>query len=392
MTENKYFLPPKLARMQVMNRYIQDLKAETGYYWGWIANKLAENIDCEDVWEMLRFDERVADCASHSALKACGRQVEVICDLPPLRRLLELQTSNIKNYLKGRKALLEKSMVYGAGIARKEFEDVEDFELGVSWHLIKKLKEVDIRRLRLERETPKMPPYWTLWHPLYDQYVILEDRAKSPDVIMGGALQDFIWLINDFEESEAYFMGKGHILTQLIYLKNELKKNWAELAGYWSKPFILAKMNMEAVNMDANMDGINNIQEAIEIARRAFNKRRVEDNIILMDIKEDIVIKEMGSIGDNIIEGFIEWIDKAIDRLFYSSTLTTNTDGKGSYALSDTHKEEADHNVFFNNSILCEALKYQLYLDTVYRNQKQLRYLGVDVNRITVNDFKIRLV
>jgi len=96
--------------------------------------------------------------------------------------------------------------------------------------------------------------------------------------------------------------------------------------------------------------------------------------------------------GNNIIEGFLDWIDKAIDRLFYSSTLTTNTDGKGSYALSDTHKEEADQNVFFNNSILCEALKYQLYLDVVYRNQKQLGFLGIDVSKITINDFKIRLV
>lgn len=386
-------LPPRAARMQIINNYIQKLRADTGYYWGWITNSLSADIDCEDVYEMLGYDERVADCLSHTALKSCGWEVEIKSHIPAIQHLLNKQTTNIKDFIHARKSLLEKAILYGVGILRKKYRDVQDFELGVTWSLINDLEEVSVRRLMLERAGIGKIPYWTIWHPTYDKYIILEDRAKVPNICSGAALQDYIWMMYSHEEAEAYFMGFGQILTQLIYLKNELKKNWAELAGFWSKPFILPKFNMAALNMDATMSGISTINGAINAAKDAFNSRKISDNIIMCDVKEDITIKEMGAMGNNIIEGFLEWIDKAIDRLFYSSTLTTSAgDGSSSYALGEVHANEANHNFMYNRKRLAENIKYQLYLDTIYRNQKQLMQLGVDVHRVTINDFSLKLV
>ena len=71
-------IPPRKARYQGINTYIGDLRREIGLYYGWIRNYLATNQDGDDIYETLRYDETVATCSSHAALRACGKKINIV--------------------------------------------------------------------------------------------------------------------------------------------------------------------------------------------------------------------------------------------------------------------------------------------------------------------------
>jgi hypothetical protein len=378
----------RIAKMQIIPTYISDLKSITGYHAGWVENRAANAAIC-DGYEMLKNDAEVAHGMHYMSLQACGEKVIIETKNEPLKKVVNWMLSKIHNFVHVRKSIAYSSLLFGLGIMKKTYTPVSK---GLIWEVSRCIQEIDVRRFRIEYNMDnKTEQYWTYWHPKYDAYVVLEDRQVCPDAEI--AVQDFVWSWHEFEETSPYFRGFGEVLYPLVAIKQKLLANWTDLCEAWARPFLVGLMDIQAGTINSSAghtlnEKVTNVLDAFEQAR----KRRA----IVIDSRDKLEYKEMGNVGNNILQEFLKYIDSKISMLIIGSELATSMPkASGSYALGKIHESVTSAIIGYNRQRLAEALKRDVIDDFVIRNKENFFVLGIDTDttdmRVIITTFEEQL-
>lgn len=367
-----------LAKIQLIPNYVAELRTQTGYYLQWIPNEYADQVSADNFYEVLRKDVEIARCLHLLSLMTAGETTTVECDDERLAELSTFILRQIKDFIHARKSLVEKAVLFGCGIQRKYYRRV--FYQDRYWQMPYRLAEVDRRRLRIERdEEDKTVLYWTIWCPKIDQYIMLEDRSINANAPDGCGVQDYVWYMHMAEEMSPYFEGFGETLYTLAYIKSKVVQYWADLCESWSKPFLVAQVDLMKATIDATLGttGFPTAESRVNALIETFEKCRGR-HIAVVDAGDKLQWFEHGSTGANIIRELLEYCDKKIQLLILGAELSTTAGGVGSYALGAVHKAQTDTVVIYNRLRLAEVLVDDLLYDFYYRNQGQLRSLDIE--------------
>jgi len=380
-----------LARIQITSNYVSTLRSETGYYIGYIPNEFADQMGADGYSEIIRKDLEIKRCINLLSLMAAGESVKIETKNPKYKELAEFALSNVEDFLHARKSLIEKGVLFGLGIQRKYYEK-EKYH-GLQWEVCTKMQEVDRRRMRIERDDEdKNKLYWTIWCPIRDAYIILEDRADNPKAAPGCAVQDYSWYIHEHEETSPYFEGLGDALYNWAYIKSKVVQYWADLSESWAKPFltIMVDAATAAFNAALGSGSVTSTQRVRDLLD-TFEKARAR-HMAVIDKSDQIEFHEHGSAGNNIIRELLEYCDKAFNLLILGAELTTSTPSIGSYALGTVHKQSTDTIINYNRMRLCGgSIKKDLIYDFFYRNIPQVRALGLTIPRRNEISVKIEV-
>lgn len=373
----------KAARMQFVSNYIGDLRSQIGLYIGYIPNEYADQPSADNFYTTIEMDKEIARCSHLLSLMAAGERIKIKHDNKILTRLVSNAFREINDFLHARKSLIEKSVVFGLGIQKKHYETVEweDFP-GMRWQVCTEMKEVDRRRLRIERDTnARNKQYWTIWQPQFDAYQVIEDRAENPNAPL--ALQDYAFLYHTTEELYPYFRGFGDVLYDLAAIKTNCMTYWGNLAESWSQPFLTIFANLMKGSFNASSGtGFPTENERKNAILEESKKWRARHVAIFGDSSEKLEWNEHGNSGSNIIRELVEYCDKKIQLIFCGTELSTGAGGgQGSYALGAVHKQEFDTIIQYNRSRLCEVLAVDIAYDFLLRNRWNLYELGIRLPR-----------
>lgn len=365
-----------LARIQIIPRYVSDLRTKTGYYLGYVPTEYADQPEQDGFYPTLRRDPEIFRCLHLLSLMTAGESVCVECDDPACAEACRFALSGVHDFVHARKSLVEKAVLFGLGIQRKYYERA-DFR-GVPLVRVHHLAEVDRRRMRLERDEDERDRLrWSIWHPKADQYVLIEDRSENPDAQMGCAVQDYWWHWHMTEESYPYHEGLGETLYPLAYIKAKAMQYWGDLAESWSKPFLAVTIDTMKAAISANLgSGFPTAAERIENILSTFEKTRAR-HMAVLDSADKLDFHEHGSSGSNIIGDLVAYCDRKIQLMVLGAELTTTTAGVGSYALGAVHKVQTDTVVQYSRLRLAETIREDLLLDFFYRNFRGLKRLGI---------------
>lgn len=369
----------ELARIQFISNYIGDLRAQTGYYIGYIPNAYADQPSADNFYEIIGKDPIIKHCSHLLSLMAAGERIKIKHKNPNLVKIVSNMLRGVHDFLHARKSLIEKGMVFGLGIQQKHFRLVEweDFPY-LKWIVPSRLSEVDRRRLRIERDVDdRNEQYWTIYSPKYDQYQVMVDRNNDEDS-ESLAVQDFLWYVHEYEELSPYFQGFGDILYPLAYIKNKAWQYWADLCESWSKPFLLAQIDVMRGVYDAIAgNGMVTESERKEKIIQEMETWRAR-HVAIADKNDVIQWHEHGSSGTNVISQLMDECNKQIKLIFFGTELSTGTgQGQGSYALGAVHKEASDTIITYNRTRLAETIQLDLIHDFLWRNRKNLEILGI---------------
>lgn len=373
------------ARIQIIPKYVADLRQVTGLYLGYIENTLADN--AENYYELIKDDSAVAHAMHLLSLMVAGEYFEIKSENKLLAEIITFALKNLKDFTHARKSLVSGAVLFGLGIMKKTWKSVE--YKGLCWTVPDRLKEIDRRRMRIERcPENRNIMYWTIWDPKIDSYVILEDRAKVPKAQI--AVQDYIWFIHEHEEMAPYFRGMGEILFKLVYIKDKILNYWADLCESWAKPFLVAIMDAAAGAVTAALGGgMATATERTNKMIEVFEKMRAR-HVGVIDKKDKIEIHERGSIGNNILQQFLDYLDKKIELLILGAELTTSAPSVGSYALGQLHRGATQSIVAYNRTRLEEVLEQELIWEFLYKNRINLFALGMKFPKMTEYSLEIR--
>lgn len=355
-----------LGRLQHVDTYIGDLRQQMGYWMGWIPNTYADQPSADGFYEILRKDMEVKRCSNLISLMAAGEIIKVTHPDPRVCKLAVNFLSGIREFLHARKSLIEKGIVFGLGVQKKVYDHrcMKGFQ--GNWKVVRELREVDRRRLRIERDPETKQTYWTLWTPEYNAYVVLEDLAINPKAPY--TVQNYMWYIQEYEELAPYFEGYGDVLYPLIWLKRNVIQYWGDLCESWAKPFLSILVDVMKATMDNDIGGtFNTIEARREELIKVFEKARAR-HVAVIDKNEKLEFHEQGSVGSNILKEFVEYVDKKVNLLFFGTDLATTAGKTGSYALGHIHKEAEDILVLYNRDRLADVIKYDLLVDFFWRN------------------------
>jgi hypothetical protein len=368
------------ARMQFYDKYISDLKARTGYYIGYIPNSYADEASRSNMYELIEGDIEVKRCSNLMAILVAGEGVDIITENSILHDILLYLLNKNKNYDLAVKSLIEKSLLYGLGIQQKKYEKINYLRYPqLEWDVVTQLNEVDRRRLRIERSTEdKTDIYWTIWSPIHDKYIIIEDRDINENAPY--AIQDYLWHIHEYEELFPYFLGLGDRLYQYVYTKATIYQYWCDLCESWSKPYTIVKTNMMkgALNAQAG-EGFKDAESRKQDILDVFQKNLARHLVVIDKTGDEIEFKEQGTVGNNVIKDFMIYLDKQIRNVFFATQLTLGEgeDTSGSYALGKIHERESFYIVRYYRTILQETLNRDYLQDLIKRNWLNFRLLGI---------------
>lgn len=368
----------ELARIQFISNYIGDLRAQTGYYIGYIPNAYADQPSADNFYDVISKDATIKRCSHLLSLMAAGERIRIKHKNPMIVTLVKNMLRGIHDFLHARKSLIEKGTVFGLGIQQKYFRVAEwdDFPY-LKWYTPFRLCEVDRRRLRIERDKDdRNKQYWTIYSPRYDQYQVIDDRNNNPNASL--AVQDYMWYVHEYEEMSPYFQGFGDILYSLAYIKSNAWQYWADLCESWSKPFLLGKIDVLKATYDAvagaGLDSVDTRKEKLITEMQKWRAR----HCAIVDKNDELTWNEHGSAGSNIIQQLIEECNKQIQLLFFGTELSTGSgDGRGSYALGAVHKEASDTIITYNRTRLAETIQLDLVHDFLWRNRANLKAIGI---------------
>ena len=371
---------PQKARYQIIPPYIGALKAKIGYYIGWVPNENADQVSADDAYSILKNDYAVYHGLHLHACMASGERYRIVSSDEQLTYIVEKLLERIFDFHHARKSLIENGTLLGLGIQRKFYETFEMREYpGLTWVGVKEIREVDRRRVRLEKEADsKTDLYWTIWCPKIDQYIIMEDRHDNPYIAEGAGLQDYIWYFHEREETCPYFRGLGDILYALCYIKKKGLQYWADLSESWAKPMIIGLMDIAKGILSGSIGAeIQTIDQRIIALLDALEKARAR-HVIIADSNDKIEVKEHGSTGQNILKELLEYCDNNIRLSMLGAELTTGAGrGPGSFALGYVHQQQTETLIMYSRLRLQEVLVRDLIYDLLFRNRENLYRLGV---------------
>jgi len=365
------------AKQQFISSYVSNLRSKIGYYLPYIPNEYADQVEADNFYEVLRKDSEVFRTTHYLAIAASGEKITIECDDKMMEAVAKHSVSHIKDFLHSRKSLIEKSVVFGLGLQRKYYKQIKT-KSGLRLKVIDRLQEVDKRRMRFERDIEKNGKLTaTLWHPTYDKYIVLEDRAENPNAPDGCAFQDYVWYRQMYEEMSPYFQGFGEVLYDICYIKNKVRQYWADLAESWAKPFFVATVDLAKAAVTAPLgDGYTSSKSRVDNILATLEKSRAR-HCLVTDTGDKIDVIEHGSTGSNILRELLEYLDRTIDLLILGAELSTTTPGNGSYALGSIHKAATDSFILYNRYRLGEVLDEEIIQDFFIQNAYELAKAGI---------------
>lgn len=367
---------PKFAQTQYISQYVTDLRQITGYYLPWIPET---SHDVEDFYDCIENDAAVKHAMHLLSLMVAGEYFEVSGPDKMWNQIAVKAFRHIIRFTHSRKSMISKSVLYGLAIQKKEWKKVTWDEFpGMSWEVPTRIKEVDRRRVRIERGfEDKNDLCYTIWCPKTDQYMKLEDRNINPVAL--NAVQDYLWVMHEFEEMSPYGRGIGEVLYPLIYIKRQVVQYWADLAEHWGQPMLVATIQAARAAVDAALKGGTGVKNASDIMDNwldMLEKMRARHVAVKPDY-DKLDIHEAGSTGQNILKELIDYIDKKIELLILGAELTTMAPSVGSYALGQLHKGATQSIVSYNRSNIEEVFERDLLYDFYLRNRYNFLALGL---------------
>jgi len=370
----------KFARIQHIPHYVSQLRQAIGLYLGYIIPPSF----AQEAFEAIQQDPTVQHAINYLSLLSAGRDWYIDAqgkEYQPSAKCVEEGLRMINDFTHARKSLAMGAL-YGMSLLKKDWQQ-EACELGGikgNWWVCKSLSEVDPRRIRIERDTEdRNCCYWTLWTPEEDRYIILEDRAKNSNA--KNAMQDYIWYFSEFSELQAgYGLGLGHVLWSICHIKSKVLQYRAELAETWARPWVIAKIDllMGVLNDSAMTGHFPAINSRVSDILDVLEKMRGRHILAVPSQGQDeLDIKEAGSSSDNMMNSFLEYLDKSITTLILGSTLNTQEGNAGSYAQSKVHESSTDAVVSYHRERIEEALTRDLVDDFIQRNKLLLIRAGI---------------
>jgi hypothetical protein len=368
---------PSFAQIQYISEYVGDLRGIIGYYLNWVPEYYHS---VEDFYKYLENDLAIQHAINLRSLKAAGKEWEIECDNEVLKKILTDILSHIKRFTHARKSMVEKAALYGLSVQKKYYKSVKLDDFGdVVWQVPYRLKEVDRRRMRIEKGsgTSSAEQWWTIWDPKFDQYVILEDRAYEPDAYL--ALQDFVFMWHTEEESSPYYKGLGEVVYGAAYLKRQVVQYWAALCEHFGRPIAIAQIKTIKAAFDAATklgSGSHNATTVINNYIELIEKMRARHAAVIPD-HDRLEFREAGSIGNNILREFLEYWDSQIQLYILGSELPTRTDGIGSYALGEVQAEQLNDIIAYDRGNIEETITEDLLYDIYVRNKYNFLLHGI---------------
>jgi len=379
------------ARIQYMPQYVTELRQVTGMYIGYIPNEYADSPSSDSYYEVLKNDPAIAHSLHLLSIMACGEYYEIECQDKLLKKLIMRALSGIEDFTHARKSLIYGGVLFGLGIQKKywEKERWKEYQTLV-WDVPKQIKEVDRRRLRIERDPKdRNKMYWTIYCPLVDSFVVLEDKAIEPYAEL--SVQDFIWYIHEWEELNPYHRGLGDILYHLAYIKSKVIQYWADLCESWSKPFMTVFIDAAKAAINAALGtGFPSAEARVNKIISDFESARSR-HMVVMDKSDKIEFNEAGSTGNNILSDLMNYADTKIQLAILGAELTTGAPSVGSYALGQIHRGATQSIIQYNRLRLEEVLARDLVYDFILRNRKNFVAMGMDIPTPGEIKFKIRV-
>jgi hypothetical protein len=379
------------ARYQFIDPYITDLRATVGLYLGWIPNQYADQTMAENWYDVLKNDPTVYQSMHLLSIMAAGEYIEVECKKPVLKLIIEKVLGSIDDFTHVRKSLIYSSVLFGLGVHSKHYRPTRwpEFTHNLVWQVPHKMREIDRRRLRIERDpVDRNIVTWTIYDPYIDAYVMLPDRAQEPKAEI--ALQDYLFCIHEWEETNPYFRGIGDVVYALAYVKTKVVQYWADLCESYAKPFLIATIDTLKASINASLgsgfttakDRANQIIDAFEAARAR--------HMVVLDKSDKVDFHEHGSTSNNILRDMLDYCDQKIQLVILGAELTTSTSGSGagSFALGQIHRQATQAIVQYNRLRLEEVLEKELVYDFYLRNKKNFVELGL---KLRPGDVKLKI-
>lgn len=369
-----------LAEMQAIPNYVGELRQKMGLYMGWIPNQYADAVANDNAFILLKNDDEITRCNHLFSCSAAGDSYRVETGYQQVDYILMELLTEICDFLHARKSLIENGTLFGLGVQRKYYKNIDlEFFPNLKWRVIEKIREVDIRRLRLEREEGNVRNlYWTIWQPEVDQYIKILDRNFYPDAPSGDCYQDYIWYYHELEETNPYFRGFSGVLYKLAYIKSKTLEYWAALGEAWGEPLIQATIDVYKGVIDADLGNDSFVQLSRKTEKWVeMLKRAKQTRCLVVDKDDDIHLHQPGSTGTNILQDLVMLIDKKINMLFLGAELTTAAGkGEGSYALGNVHREKTQAIIDYARDREQETLKKEIIWDLLFQNRENFALLG----------------
>ena len=381
-----------LARIQNIPAYVTELRSRMGLYLGWVPNEFADQVSADNAYDILKGDLAVNHALHLHACMSSGEKFRIECENEKIQNILTKCLNRIQDFTHARKSLIENGILFGLGIQRKYYSTIRIKEYpGMDWIAIQEIKEVDTRRVRLERDVnDKSKVYWTIWCPIIDQYIIIEDRSENFLAPPGAGIQDYVWYMHEAEELNPYFRGLGSVIYQIAYIKSKIIQYWADLCETWSKPWVIMAIDKAKASIDASLGpSIQTTSQRITSLLETLEGMRARHALII-DREDRLQPMEMGNIGSNILREFMEYADSKIQLLLLGAELTTGTgSGVGSYALGNVHRQQTETLIMYSRTRLQEVLIRDIIFDLLYRNRMNLYELGLPA--LEPGDVKLEL-
>lgn len=381
------------ARIQHIPSYVQHLRSVTGYYIGYVPNRYADLATQENFYEYIMNDPAVYANMNLLSLWVAGEEmsIEIRGGNPEVQAILETAMTRVSDLHHARKSLLYNGVLLGLGIMRKYWQK-EVMTSGRVWDFCVDLKEVDRRRLRIERDQhDKTIQYWTIYSPKVDQYIILEDRSELPDVEDGAAVQDYIWFWHEHQEDEAYGKGIANVLYPLVYIKQNLTQYWADACEHHYKPWLTAVLDTMVGAIDASLGaGMATYAERVTSYLEILENMRAR-HCAVFPKGDEIRFMEGGTTGENIIEKYLQYIDSKIQLAIMGAELTTMAPSVGSYALGQLHHGATQSIIQYNRLRLGEAFVRDILWEFIIRNEHNFREMGLEIPKIQDIKFTISI-
>lgn len=368
----------RLARMQFQPKVVRDMLALGGWYIGYIPDAYADKAGYDNAYNLIRTDLTVGHGLNTVSLQAVGEYVKVTSKDKKLQLILQSVFDNIKNFSYARKSLITNMLLFGLALQRKYYEEVEFDGFEGKFITIKKLQEVSRQRLRIERDnTDRYKLYWTLFSPKHEAYIILEDRAYSRNIQEGFAIQDYMWLFNDYDEEYPYFYGISPSLYPYVYAKSLVMQYWRELCEFCGGPIIagMIDLNKASYNYEAT-EGMPTAASRQEALLKKLEDMRARKVIVLAN-SDAVKMLETGSIGNNILKEFVTYVDEKILLYIIGAELTTKASHVGSFALGEIHKEQTINTSRYLRERLIESIQTDIVTDFLWLNRFALIANGI---------------
>ncbi len=372
------------SRLQHVSAYVSDLRSLIGYYTTWQDDDMLARFGQDEVsvFNTLKNDDSVIHGMNMLALSVAGEQYEVKSTWDEVSQVLTNCLSYIDDFTHARYSIAFNAILFGLGVQHKYWEQVEfrDYP-GMVWTVPTKIREIDRRRIRLERDPQDRDRvWWSFWDSGRDQYMILKDRNEVPGYEPGFNLQDFIFYVGDYEEESPFGRGLGSVLLPLAYMRERSKQYWADLAESHSRPWLVMKVDTMKGAVNAALgDGVPTSKAKVQKLLNVMENTRGRHQVVL-DKTDEIQALDIGSQALGIHKEFLSYLDSKILQVILGSELTTTTaGGSSSYALGQIHAGGTSSIINYHRERLEKVIERELIRDIVHRNWANFRRIGLDL-------------